>query len=331
MITNRTQTNVDSITKDATSVNRGAYNYTDLNRVENKVKELNELLIADGYMSQTLTTKLDWALTDKFSSSDMQRYLNNIQEIRTALTSLTSTPYTPTTMNYMSFETANNIEKILVDIEMLIRGMENYYVYSGVANAGQQRFYQNRFRHFHPHALESTGTQYIDTDIKSQVEIKVEMEFEFTTNATASMSPFGSHYNSPNLNFQRTSGATPFWYTVFDGEQTTNTHFIVQTNTPYKAELYMGASEQYFKVNGETIYSAENVVTGVSAKNLYLFERNASYPYPASMKLYYCKIWLNDELVRDFVPSVTNGTPCLYDNVTQTSFYNAGTGDFIYN
>ena len=44
MITDRTQADVDSVTKDQTSVNKGAYNYTDLNRVENKVKELNTLL-----------------------------------------------------------------------------------------------------------------------------------------------------------------------------------------------------------------------------------------------------------------------------------------------
>lgn len=331
MITDRTQADVNSITKDATSVNRGAYNYTDLNRVENKVKELNELLVADGYMSQTLTTKLDWTLTDKFSPSDMQRYLNNIQEIRTALTSLNSTPYTPTTMNYMSFETANNIEKILVDIEMLIRGMENYYVYSGVANAGQQRFYQNRFRHLHTHALESTGTQYIDTGIKAQVGIKAEMEFSFTNIEGITQAPFGCHYSSPNMSFFVT-GTSLMWSMITSGTQKSNLNETAQSNTNYKAEFYVGENEQYLKINGEELISNTLTITGVSTKNLYLFERNSSgSPNPASMKLYYCKIWLNDVLVRDFVPSVTNGTPCLYDNVTQTSFYNEGTGNFIYN
>lgn len=94
MITDRTQADTTSINKNGTVVQKGAYNYTDLNRVEAKVKELNDILIASGYMT-SLTTKLDWSMTDKFNQNDSTRYLNNIQAIRSALAVKPTTPQVP--------------------------------------------------------------------------------------------------------------------------------------------------------------------------------------------------------------------------------------------
>ena len=50
--------------------------------------------------------------------------------------------------NGFTYEEANDIEKILVDIENLIISMGNWFVYSGVSRSGQNRLWQNRFRHF---------------------------------------------------------------------------------------------------------------------------------------------------------------------------------------
>ena len=147
MITDRTQSDVTNLNIDSSTASKGAYNYTDLNRVEAKVKELNDLLVSYNYMS-ALTTKLNWAITDKFNVNDSTRYLNNIKAIRNALATYTTTPQVPSTMANLTYQKANDIEKILVDIEHLLISMENWFVYSGVANSGQNRVWQNRFRHF---------------------------------------------------------------------------------------------------------------------------------------------------------------------------------------
>ena len=97
MITNRTQADVDNVNLNSTSSSKGAYNYTDLNRVEGKVKELNDLLIQYNYMS-ALTTKLDWTVEDFFTPTDATRYLGNVQAIRNALATYEDTPQVPTTM-----------------------------------------------------------------------------------------------------------------------------------------------------------------------------------------------------------------------------------------
>lgn len=91
-------------------VAKGAYNYTDLNRVESTVVELAETY------GLTLTTKTDWGLWDIPVAADMERYLGNVVAIRDAVLALDRTvkfPTLPDNMNYLTYEGANNIEMVL--------------------------------------------------------------------------------------------------------------------------------------------------------------------------------------------------------------------------
>lgn len=90
-----------------TPTTKGAYNYSDLNRVERAVAE-----IAEG-MGLTLETKTNWSMWDIPNSSDMERYINNIEAIRSVLSNTSGVPNAPTTMNNFTYEQANNIELIL--------------------------------------------------------------------------------------------------------------------------------------------------------------------------------------------------------------------------
>lgn len=83
---------------------KGAYNYSDLNRVERAVAEISERV------GMNLTTKTDWAMWDIPTSSDMERYLSNVKTIREHYSIETEIPET---MNNLTYEDANNIEKIL--------------------------------------------------------------------------------------------------------------------------------------------------------------------------------------------------------------------------
>ena len=85
----------------------GAYNYTDLNRVETAVRELAAEL------GLNLTTKTDWTLWDIPVASEMERYLGNIVAIRDACPGDVVFPTLPVSMNGLTFEGANNIEIVL--------------------------------------------------------------------------------------------------------------------------------------------------------------------------------------------------------------------------
>ena len=87
---------------------KGAYNYTDLNRVETAVAELAETL------ELALVTKTNWTLWDVPVVSDMERYLGNVVAIRDACPGETEFPTLPSSMDGLTYEGANSIEKVLM-------------------------------------------------------------------------------------------------------------------------------------------------------------------------------------------------------------------------
>ena len=88
----------------ATPATKGAYNYSDLNRVERAVAELSDLF------SLELITKTNWTMWDVPRVSDMERYLNNIKVIRNAIGSVITLP---NSMSELTYSGANNIEMVL--------------------------------------------------------------------------------------------------------------------------------------------------------------------------------------------------------------------------
>ena len=93
---------------------KGAYTYKDFNRVESAVAEIA------GMLGVTVNTVANWNETDLLREADTQRYLGNIRKLRTVCQGLTNTPATPESLRKISYVTANNIEKILADLETVI-------------------------------------------------------------------------------------------------------------------------------------------------------------------------------------------------------------------
>ena len=93
----------------STLATKGAYNYSDLNRVERAVAEISDRA------SLGLVTKTDWGAWDIPRTADMSRYLGNIKTIKTRYNINIALP---DSMNHLTYETANNIEKILLEAYM---------------------------------------------------------------------------------------------------------------------------------------------------------------------------------------------------------------------
>lgn len=90
-----------------TVATKGAYNYSDLNRVGRAVAEISDRA------QLGLEAKTNWTMWDIPTETDMNRYLDNIAVIRMHLTDGVNVPAVPTTMNNFTYEQANNIELIL--------------------------------------------------------------------------------------------------------------------------------------------------------------------------------------------------------------------------
>lgn len=113
---------------------RGAYSYTDFNRVENAVQYLSDLLNAYSYKNK-VNTKTDWTADDIQKVSEIQRYIDNIAELKDKYYSNVEGEM-PTTSTWLTVEGANYLEKILVNIEEIISKMEAVFRYSNTFNSG---------------------------------------------------------------------------------------------------------------------------------------------------------------------------------------------------
>lgn len=112
------------------------YNISDLNRVESTVQVLADALNAVGF-NLDLTIKTNWVITDNPTQSDMERYRTNVSAIRAALTVLESTPAVPDSMRYLGFESANNTEQILLDVEDALNRVAPSWWYAGEIYSGE--------------------------------------------------------------------------------------------------------------------------------------------------------------------------------------------------
>lgn len=123
---------------------KGAYSYIDFNRVENAVEYLSDILNIYGYPN-TVNVKTNWAAEDIQTISEIQRYIDNIAELKNKYYSNVEGEM-PTTSNWLTIESANYLEKLLVNIEEIIINMTQNFIHCGVANCGQSRLWQQRFR-----------------------------------------------------------------------------------------------------------------------------------------------------------------------------------------
>lgn len=151
LITDRTQTDVDKYAElkakylqgmtaeertEWETFLKGAYNYTDMNRVESAVEYVANRLTEAGYVVTPIIKK-NWSKTDKPTLTDLKRYMKNISDIRSALATFETTPEAPTTEKRLSYQAANAMEQILIDVDDLVSKMMSAYFYSGDLYSGE--------------------------------------------------------------------------------------------------------------------------------------------------------------------------------------------------
>lgn len=112
------------------------YNVSDLNRVGEAVRYLAERFTGYGY-AVTVNPKTDWTEDNVPTRKQLETYRRNIAELRRQLTVMAATPETPETMRALDYVKANDIERILQDLDRLITNMEQAWFFSGDLYAGE--------------------------------------------------------------------------------------------------------------------------------------------------------------------------------------------------
>lgn len=135
----------DRTTTDLINDTEKAYiNYWDLNRIEQRMKELNDVLNDNSY-TVYIITKTDWIKqisTDNLSNfpllSQLQRLHDNEESLIDNFYTYPTTPKLPETFENLDISKMNDIEKILYDLHLLVTTMIKNYRYCGTFESGEE-------------------------------------------------------------------------------------------------------------------------------------------------------------------------------------------------
>ena len=177
--------------------------------------------------------------------------------------------------------------------------------------------------------IESTGTQWINTNVMPNENTKLDIDFSFTENTTNGHTQvFGSRENWQSKGFYfgvQSDTLGNGWWGQFNSSNTGALSAASDRNrhtVSFSKNVYLDNTLVKTFTGGLTPYTYIALFGS--------FEGNTTAASCSCQKLYSCKIYSGESLLKDLVPAKTlNDVVCLYDKVSKTFIYNSGTGDFV--
>ena len=185
--------------------------------------------------------------------------------------------------------------------------------------------------------LQSGNYSYIDTGFKAQDFSKIECTYQLVgTNNFISV--FGGRNGSSDKEFdfrKLYSDANPRWRFGYNRNAY---YYSVPENYDWQTKNTIRYENGAVYLNDTAIITGISQTSFTSDYNVFLFACNSGGSIQTAaygtQKIYRAKFWVNNILVRDFIPVpqgllgiTANG---MFDLVTQTPFYNQGSGTFTY-
>ncbi len=180
--------------------------------------------------------------------------------------------------------------------------------------------------------LQSSGTQWINTEITPSQDTKVIIKF--MANEWGYESLIGGRATSDsNDQFTTYFDAASNGRFLFrmDGMSSAITYYGIKLHTVYIAE-FSGTKMEFMLEDGTISFTSGVTISDFSSTvPMLLFKAQNVGGTGLYGKVYSCKIYHQDNLVRDFQPCLdTDGVPCMFDLVSRKPFYNVGTGSFTW-
>ena len=183
--------------------------------------------------------------------------------------------------------------------------------------------------------LESTGTQYIDTEYIPTANSGLWIDAQQITHSNGH--PMGSGWdgNNPADGFTAPRWLKSTGNSCGFGWKTWVVWGYNGNGKRFKSTLnYFNSKKAEMIIDGETVNSSALGELGFTpSKSIYLFSTNYANSSTLNWNgiIYRAKISEGTEIVRDFIPCTdVDGVPCMYDLITQTAYYNEGSGIFLY-
>lgn len=176
--------------------------------------------------------------------------------------------------------------------------------------------------------IESSGTQYIDTGFKPNQDTRVVMDAQITA------SSLSTHAVIFGCRTTATTGMFALGYAGHKSPQSFRSDYGSDQKS-FEASVALNKRHMFDKSKSACAIDSNSVTNAASAFqvecNLFLFANNdaGAMNNAAPMRLYSCRIYDSDGLVRDFVPCRNSGgTVGLYDMVSATFYAGSGSGAF---
>lgn len=121
---------------------KGAYNETDMNRVTTAAEFLSDSLYSRGYINPYVPVNPEpgrdyWVKENKPTLEQSKGYVSNVKRIRETFHFVPDLPEAHSDMQSFTFQEANNLEKILVQVESMFQWMDKSYLMAGEAMCGE--------------------------------------------------------------------------------------------------------------------------------------------------------------------------------------------------
>ena len=173
--------------------------------------------------------------------------------------------------------------------------------------------------------IDADGYQYIDTGYKGNLNTNIEVKCTNNDFSGQLLGDITTSSQAISCNFANSSQTSRF------GNKYGGANFIsyITNDVPFEVKI----NKQAIFINGTSVLSFNADASFTTTNNLYLLTRNSSSGAAENRwigKIYYCKIYENNALVRNFIPCYRNNDNevGLYDLVNNVFYTNQGTSNF---
>lgn len=172
----------------------------------------------------------------------------------------------------------------------------------------------------------SNNNQFVHTGIPMSSLTKIEIDLQATR--TDLVQGITGRYTSNNTSIQIIMSNSNGKLTCKWGA---NSYTVTYDTNRHKIEL----SKTQCIVDGTVLGTYEGI-TPSDTSDLLLFARRtdnsgSGIQNSSAVKIYSCKMYADDILVRDFLPMLDdNGVPCMYDQINNQYYYHVGQTPFLY-
>jgi hypothetical protein len=176
--------------------------------------------------------------------------------------------------------------------------------------------------------IESTGKQYINTGVVfDSGSLKFEADV-YTTSNISTEEDFIGNFTGASLSTGFVGGFTTNITFLYSAPSNVNVPRVKQNSWQKYIGEFTNSNQMILTYDGTTVSASR---TGqYNSSPIVLFRGSESYKPATHIRLGIVSIYLNNTMVRDFIPAKNaSGVVGMYDMVSGQFFTNAGTGTFV--